>query len=505
MEKKKNGFSSGLGFILATAGGSVGLGNLWSFPYKTSQNGGAAFVFVYIISVIALGLALAIAEIFIGKRAQANNVTSYRKIHKSLGWVGLVAILTALFIAFYYVVIGGYTVKYALNSFSDTPTDLPSFAGNVGEVILYTAIFLVLAIVIISAGVKGGIEKASKILMPTLIVILVGIVIYCLCLGNGVKEGLNYYLNPDFSALGARGILSAMSQAFFSISIGVGALLTYGSYIGKEVKIGKSVLWVALFDTLVALLAGLAIFPAIYHYQAETGQQLEINGIALLFQSMPMIFGTLGVGGKIISFLFFGMVAIAAITSVISLIEVVAQYLIQRYGLKRKRVCLIIALGIFLISIPIGISLGYALNGGGPLVIANRSLLEIFDQIVTAVLIPVVALFIALSVGWLLYKPSNKKEFFDFRFLGAKLQEEGLGLGKFIFVFAFLIKYIAPVLILGIDVVGLIDGAFPGWNFSLDGLVLELIGIAIIAILIALYFLFVAKRDTGNNESEALE
>ena len=163
--EKKNGFSSGLGFILATAGGAVGLGNLWSFPYKTSQNGGAAFVFVYIISVIVLGLAISIAEMYIGKRAAANNVTAYTKIRKNLGWIGLIAITTALFIAFYYIVIGGYTVKYTLNSFADTPTDLKAFSGNIGEVIMYSAIFLILAVVIISAGVKKGIEKASNFLM----------------------------------------------------------------------------------------------------------------------------------------------------------------------------------------------------------------------------------------------------------------------------------------------------------------------------------------------------
>lgn len=502
---KKNGFSSGIGFILATAGGSVGLGNLWSFPYKTSQNGGAAFVIVYILSVIVLGLALALAEIFIGRRAHANNVTSYRKVHKNLGWVGLVAITTALFIAFYYVVIGGYTVKYTLNSFADTPTDLFSFSGNIGEVILYSAIFLALAIIIISAGVKGGIEKASKILMPTLIVLLIGIVIYCLCLGKGVMEGLNYYLNPDFQALGARGILSAMSQAFFSISIGSGGLVTYGSYMGKEVNIGKSALWVALFDTLVALLAGLAIFPAIYHYQAETGQQLQINGIALLFQSMPLIFGTLGVGGKIISFLFFGMVSIAAITSLISLIEVSAQYLIQRFNLKRKRVCLIVALFMFLVSIPVGISLGFGLNDNTAMALGNKSYLEVLDQIVGVVLIPFVALFIALSVGWFMYKPSSKAELFGLKFLSDKLEEDGLSLGKCNRIFAFMIKYVAPLLILGVDIVGVIDNVFPEFQFAWDGLAVELIGLGVIGALAAVYFLVTVKKNTGDNESEAVE
>ena len=410
-----------------------------------------------------------------------------------------------MLIGFYYTVIGGYTVKYALNSFSDTPTDLKAFSGNIGEVILFSAIFLFTVVVIISAGVKQGIEKSSKILMPTLILILIGIVIYCLCLGDGVKEGLNYYLNPDFKALGAKGFLSAMSQAFFSISIGVGALLTYGSYVGKEVNIGKSVLWIAFFDTFVALLAGLAIFPAIYHYQAETGQQLAVNGIALLFESMPLIFGSLGIGGKIISFLFFGMVAIAAITSLISLIEVLAQYIIQRYNLKRKKACLIVAIFTFLVSIPIGISLGFALNGKSMMVIGNRSFLEILDQIVVSVFIPIAALFLALSVGWFMYKPTNKKEFFDFRYLTMKLKEEGLNFGKLTYVFAFIVKYIAPLLILGVDILGLVDNIFPESKFDLAGLIVEIIGLSLVAVLIVVYFLFIAKKNTGDNESELLE
>ena len=503
--EKKNGFSSGLGFILATAGGAVGLGNLWSFPYKTSQNGGAAFVFVYIISVIVLGLAISIAEMYIGKRAAANNVTAYTKIRKNLGWIGLIAIATALFIAFYYIVIGGFTIKYTLNSFADTPTDLKSFSGNIGEVIMYSAIFLALAMVIISAGVKQGIEKASKILMPTLIVILVGIVIYCLCLGSGVGDGLKFYLSPDFSALGAKGILSAMGQAFFSLSVGAGALATYGSYVGKEVNLGKSVIWIAFFDTLVALLAGLAIFPAIYHYKAETGIDLDNNGIVLLFNSMPIIFNSLGDGGKVISFLFFGMVSIAAITSLISLIEVISQYLIQRYKLKRKSACLIVAGFMFLVSIPIGISLGYKLNDKSMMVIGNLSFLEILDQIVAGVFIPVGALCIAIAFGWFMFKADNLKDFFSFKYLGNKLKEEGLDLGRLQYVFAFMIKYLSPLLILGIDILGISDNIFPDHKFSIDGLIVEIMGLAIIGMLIGIFFIFLRNKTLGDNQSEADE
>lgn len=503
--KKKNSFSSGLGFILATAGGSVGLGNLWSFPYKTSQNGGAAFVFVYIMSVIVLGLALSIAEMYIGKRAKANNVTAYKHIHKNLGWIGLIGIAGALLIAFYYVIIGGFTIKYTVYSFANTPIDLKAFSGNIWEVILYSGIFLALAIVIISFGVKKGIENASKILMPTLIVILIGIVIYCLCLGSGVKKGLNFYLNPDFKALGARGILNAMSQAFFSMSVGCGTLLAYGSYAGKEIKIGKCAVWVAICDTFVAFLAGLAIFPAIYHYQAETGIALGNNGIVLLFSSMPIIFSSLGVAGKIVSFLFFGMVAIAAITSLISLIEVAAQYLIQRFKLKRKIACIIVAAFTFIVSIPIGISLGFSLNDKTILTIGNLNLLEILDQIVNSIIIPVSALFVTLCVGWFMYPTKDKKELFSFIYLSKKLQEEGLELGKLNNVFAFFIKYIAPLIILGIDIVGLIDRVLPNSQFELGGLLVELFGIGFVLILIGVYFIFLKKKDTGDNSIEETE
>ena len=500
--EKKNSFSSGLGFILATAGSSVGLGNLWSFPYKTSQNGGAAFVIVYILSVLLLGLALSVAEIYIGKRSKANNVTAFKKTHKNLGWIGLVTILGTLMIAFYYAVIGGYTIKYTVSSFSSNPIDLKAFSGNTWEVILYSGIFLALTILIISFGVKRGIEKASKILMPALIVILIGIVIYCLCLGSGVKEGLNFYLNPDFKALGAKGILNAMAQAFFSMSIGCGTLCAYGSYTGKEIRIGKCAVWVAVFDTAVALLAGLAIFPAIYHYKAETGIDLDNSGIVLLFSSMPVIFSKLGVAGMIVSFLFFGMVAIAAVTSLVSLIEVIAQYLIQRFHLKRKKACVFIALFVFAVSIPVGMSLGYSLNEQNVMVIGNLNFLEILDQIVTTIFIPLSALFIALCVGWFMFPTKNKKDFFNFRYLSKKLEEEGLSLGKFSNVFAFLIKYVAPLFILVIDIIGLVDRIFPSSRFELGGLLVVLTGVALIGILIGVYFLFLKNKDTGDNAIE---
>lgn len=505
-QKKGNGFVGGIGFILAAAGSAVGLGNLWSFPYKTSQNGGAAFVFVYIFSVIVLGSIVMIAEIYLGKRAQANPVTAYKKAEKNLGWLGLFSIIIPFLIICYYAVLGGYTVKFTMNSFSDNSKVLQTFSGNIGEVILYTGIFLILAVIVVTAGVQNGIEKASKILMPVLFLILVAIVIYCLCLGNGVKEGLDYYLNPDFKALGFKGVLAAMGQAFYSLSLGMGIMVSYGSYTGKNVNVGKSAVWIAFFDTLVALLAGLAIFPAIYHYQAETGIALQNNGIVLMFSSLPIVFKTLGVAGNVVSFFFFGMVTIAALTSVISLLEVVTQFLIQKYSLNRKRAIAIVGAVTFLISVPIGISLGFALTGKEGMTIAGKNWLDFFDLVSNTVLMPVCAFGSCVAIGWFAFKGKNAKEALSSNYLCSRLDEEGLKLGKFGKVFSFMVKYVTPLLIAVIEVFGVIDVVFPseGENrvFSASGLAIVLTAYAILVASIAVYFLFLKNKETGLNEDE---
>lgn len=504
--KKRNGFAGGIGFILAAAGSAVGLGNLWSFPYKTSQNGGAAFVFVYIFSVIVLGSIVMIAEIYLGKRAQANPVTAYKKANKNLGWLGLFAIIIPFLIICYYSILGGYTVKYAMNSFGDNTAILKTFSGNVGEVILYTAIFMALALVVVMGGVQNGIERASKVLMPILFFILVGIVIYCLCLGKGVSEGLSYYLNPDFSALGFRGVLAAMGQAFFSLSLGMGIMVSYGSYTGKKIKVGSSAVYIATFDTLVALLAGLAIFPAIYHYQAETGVALKDNGIMLLFASLPTVFNTLGVVGKIVSFCFFGMVVIAALTSVISLLEVVTQFIIQKFSVSRKKAICIVAGLAFLISVPIGISLGYALNGKSEMTLCGQNLLDFFDLVSNTVLMPVCALGSCVALGWFAFKGKTAKENLSSNYLYRQLEDDGLKLGKFGKLFAFKVKYVTPLLIAVIELFGVIDIVFPSdggeRRFSADGLGIVLTAYAILALALVCYFAFLKNKNTGCNADE---
>ncbi len=496
--KKRNGFASGIGFILAAAGSAVGLGNLWSFPYKTSANGGAAFVFVYILSSAIIGSIVMLSEIYLGKRAQANPVTAYKKANKGLGWLGLFAIIIPLLITCYYSILGGYTIKYTLNSFNANSQILASFSGNVGEVILYSAIFIILALVVVMAGVKGGIEKASKVLMPALFILLVGVVIYCLTLGEGVKDGLAYYLKPDFSQLGFKGILAAMSQAFFSLSLGMGIMVSYGSYAGKNIKIGQSVFMICLFDTIVALLAGLAIFPAIYHYKAVSGVDLKINGIMLLFQSLPLVFDNLGTIGHIVSFFFFGMVAIAALTSVISLMEVVTQFVIQKFRVHRKKAILVVAAICFAISIPISISLGYAINGQDKMTICGQNWLDFIDMVTNTVLMPVCALGSCLAIGWFIDKKATPNPLKTFK----TLEEDGLSLGKFGKVFAVMVKYVTPALILVVEIFGVKDIIWPDNVFSKNGLGIVITAYALLALAAVVYFVWLAKRETGCNADE---
>lgn len=497
--KKRNGFASGIGFILAAAGSAVGLGNLWSFPYKTSVNGGAAFVFVYVLSVIIIGTIVMTAEIYLGKRAQANPVTAYKKANKNLGWLGLFAIVIPLFITGYYSILGGYTVKYTMNSFNNNSEILTSFAGNVGEVIMYTAIFLILALVVVMAGVKGGIEKASKVLMPALFILLVAVVIYCLCLGEGVAEGLAYYLKPDFRSLGFKGILAAMSQAFFSLSLGMGIMVSYGSYAGKEIKVGQSVMMICIFDTLVALLAGLAIFPAIYHYKAVNPEaNLSTSGMMLLFQSLPLVFDSLGWFGHIISFLFFGMVVIAALTSVISLLEVVTQFVIQKFRVHRKKAILVVSAICFALSIPISISLGFTLTGKDAMKICGQNWLDFIDLITNTVLMPVCALGSCIALGWFVDKKITANPMSTYR----TLEDDGLNLGWFGKIFVVMVKYITPLLILVVEIFGVKEVIFPDGTFSSGGLGIVITAYALFAAVVFIYLLCFRNKKTGCNADE---
>ncbi|MBE5743339.1 MAG: sodium-dependent transporter [Clostridiales bacterium] len=497
MEKtqKKGGFASGIGFVLAAAGSAIGLGNLWGFPYKTADNGGAAFVFLYIACVIFIGITIMICEIFLGRRSQSNPITAFKKINKNIGWFGLLAIIVPLVITFYYSVLGGYTVKFAVNSFWGNDGNLANFAGTPWQVILFSAIFIGFALIVVMAGVKGGIEKASKILMPALFVLLILVVIFVLCLGEGVAEGLKFYLVPDFSKITGKSILAAMGQAFYSLSLGMGAMIVYGSYTGKEINIVKSTGMICIFDTLIALLAGMAIFPAVFHFASVEGishTELKLDGIMLMFSTLPKVFESIGFFGNIIEFFFFAMVIIAAVTSVISIMEVSCQFVIQKFKIKRKIATAIVAGLTFLMSIPIGLSLGNLLNGIDKLTVFGLDFLSFLDLVTNTVLMPICALFSCLAVGWFI-KPKQAI---------LELEQDDNKFGIFKTPLAIMMKFIVPALILIIEFFGIKDLIFPGNVFSANGLGVALVSLAIVAIVIAVYFIFLKKSETGTNLDE---
>ena len=466
----------------------MGLGNLWGFPYKTSQNGGAAFVLIYVACVLLIGFVTMLSEIYLGRRAQANPMTAYKMIHKNLGWCGLVAIMIPAFIICYYSVLGGWTTKYALNSFSGNAGIVGTFSVNTGEVILYTAIFLVLSMMIIMGGVKDGIEKASKVLMPVLFLILVAIAVYALTLGSGVREGLSFYLKPDFSGITFKSVLVAMGQAFYSLSLGMGIMITYGSYTGKEVNLVRSTAMICVFDTLVALIAGLAIFPSVAHFDpALLGSS---KGVALMFIILPQVFESMGGVGQVVSFAFFIMVDIAAITSVVSLIEVVTQFVIQKFHAHRKRAALIVASVCFVVSIPIGISLGHVaiLEEASP-ALFGLDWLTFFDEVTNTVLMPVCALFSCIVVGWFI---TPKRAV-------AEIEAGGTPMAGWLKkVYAVMIRFVTPALILIVEIGGLQS------EIAAGNTAVIVFAYALVALCVAAYFLFFRNTDTGTNADEKL-
>lgn len=503
--KKKNGFASGFGFILAAAGSAVGLGNIWGFPYKTAKYGGAAFVFVYILCVLFIGSIALVAEIYLGRRSQANTVTAFKKVKKGFGWVGLLVCLIPVFIACYYSVLGGWTLRFAMNSFQSVPeagnaVSFGPFVANSYEPVIYTIIFLALAALIIMGGIKGGIEKASKVLMPILFFIVVAIAIYSLTLGPGVEKGLEFYLVPKFENLTFDGVIAAMGQAFYSLSLGMGIMVAYGSYTGKEIKIGKSIAMISIFDTLVAVLAGLAIFPAVGALAPELfapENSGSLGGVGLVYSVLPMIFERMGDIGQFISFFFFAMIVIAAVTSVISLVETGVQFVIQKFKAPRKIATLAVCGLCCLVSIPVAWSIGGAIGGGtwATFKVFGYDLLTFMDEMTNVVLMPLGAFCSCFAIGWLM---DEKVTANPFKTLD-NLKKDGLELHPvFGNIFAVMIKYVTPILILVIEVAGLITNINKSVNF------LFTIGFAVLlaVISIVVYFVAFVKKDTGTNADE---
>ena len=444
MDKKRGSFSGGLGFVFAAAGSAVGLGNLWRFPYLAAQYGGGIFLLVYLILAVTFGFALLTAEIAIGRKTKLSPVLAYKKLNKKFSFLGYIATLVPIIIIPYYCVIGGWVTKYvtvyAQGLVAPVAKDgyFSDFIGHPVAPLVFFLIFMLISIVVIMLGVKKGIEKLSKFLMPLLVVLTIGIAIYALTLPNAM-EGVKYYLIPDFSKFSILTVAGAMSQLFYSMSIAMGIMVTYGSYTRDDVNLTKSVNRIEFFDTLVALLAGLMIIPAVYIFSGEEG--LSSQGAGLMFITLPKVFQQMP-GGSIIALLFFVLVFFAAITSSISVMEAIVSSLMDKFHLKRIPCCLIVIGICLLLGIPSSLGNGLWAN----IKILGMDFLTFFDYISNSILMPIVAFCTCILVGWVI-KPKA---------LTDEVTKNGEKFGRKK-LFNVMIKYIAPICLLFIFVTGILS------------------------------------------------
>jgi len=438
--EQREQWGSKLGFILAAAGSAVGLGNIWRFPYITGQNGGAAFVLVYVAIVFIIGFSVMLAEMAIGRKAQLNAVGSFEKLKGGMwpivGWMGIAA---GFIILSFYCVIGGWTIKYTIFSFTGLMDAAAAgkageifggFVTNTTQVVIYQAIFMLATIFIVAKGIGEGIERYCKFLMPALFVILIVLIVRSVTL-PGAEKGMAFYLKPDFSKLSGGSLGAALGQAFFSLSLGMGCMITYGSYVDRKTTLPSSAIQVCTIDTLVALLAGMVIFPAVFAFGVDAGA-----GPGLTFVTLPGVFAKMP-GGMIWSALFFILLFIAAITSSISLLEVVSAYFIDK-GWPRAKAAWVLGIIIFAIGVPSAISL----TGG--LKVAGKDFLDAMDFMSSNVLLPLGGVFISLFVGW---------------FWTAEARKEVSNNGEYSFglmePWMWVCKVLAPVAILYIFITGL--------------------------------------------------
>ena len=433
MSEERESWSSSLGFILAASGSAIGLGNLWRFPYLAAKNGGGAFVIVYLIFVLLLGLTLMIAEFAIGRNGKLDVYGSYIKLKKWLGFAGYLCIISCFIIYSYYAVIAGWIIKYIVD-FLNGGVSIPekaNFYGHISSVglpIAYTALIIIITAFIVIKGVKNGIEKAGKVMIPALSIFLVIITIRILFL-PGALDGIKYYLTPDFSKIDANAVLAAMGQVFFSLSLGLGAMLTYGSYLDNKIDIVKESRIVVDLDTIISLIAGLAIIPA----TIVLGLELT-SGPGLLFITLPSLFYMTPLG-KIFGTLFFISVLFAALTSTVAQLEVMVAFAMDQFNWKRKNITIIISLLVFTISIFNSLSFGTLADVK---IFFGMNFFDFLNYLTDNLLLPIGGVLICIAVGYIW----NEKELIEHVTNGG---EKKFRLVK---IWLFLIRYIVPTILI---------------------------------------------------------
>ena len=445
-KNKRDGFGSKLGIIAAAAGSAIGLGNIYRFPCELGNNGGAAFLLVYLIVVVFLGIPVMLSELVIGRRGQSNAVGAFKKLAPKSAWpiVGYMGVLCGFIIFAFYSTISGWTLEYIVKSVSNSfqgkdlaamEQDFSNFHDMGWRNVMWQAIFIFLTGFVVFKGVQNGIERYAKILMPVLLVILVILGVRSATL-PGAKDGLVFLFKPDFSKITGKVLISALGQGFFSLSLGMGALITYGSYIKKDDNLTSTAFSVVLSDTVIALLAGIVIFPAAFSFGINPQA-----GMGLVFNTIPMIFNQM-MGGYWFCIIFFVLLAIAALTSTISLLEVVVAYLSEELHIKRQWATVLACVATMLI----GSFASLSLKSNTSLAFGGRTVFDWMDFISSNILLPLGGVLIVLFVGWRL----GKSHFFDEVTNSGKLKSP---LKRIIL---FIIRYLAPLAIIVIFISGLI-------------------------------------------------
>lgn len=458
MENKQNrgSFSGRLGFVLAAAGSAVGLGNIWRFPYLAAKDGGGLFLVTYLVLALTFGFTLLITEISIGRKTGQSPLTAYKLMHPKMGWVGVLACLIPALILPYYCAIGGWVLKY-LSAFltfqgSAAAADIyfTGFITAQWEPVVWFLIYLLATSFVVFKGVNKGIEKLSRLLMPILLVLILGISVFSLFLrhtdANGVTrtglQGLMVYIIPNFEGMTLKQffvvLTDAMGQLFYSISVAMGIMIAYGSYVSKETDLNKSVNQIELFDTLVAFLAGMMIIPAVFTFMGSEG--MTASGPALMFVALPKVFREMGsVVGSLVGILFFVTVAFAALTSSVSVMEAVVSSVVDRFHMERKKACILIFAATAVVGILV--CLGYnalyfeAILPNTPAG-KNAQILDILDYLSNYILMPVVSIATCIFIGWIL-KPKTVID--EVTYGGHKFGREKL--------YVVMIKFVTPVLL----------------------------------------------------------
>jgi NSS family neurotransmitter:Na+ symporter len=434
---KRDSFGSKIGVVAAAAGSAVGLGNIWRFPYVLGENGGGAFLIVYLVIIFAIGIPVMMSELVIGRRSQRNPVGAFRTLAPRKPWflVGMMGIVSAFLILAFYTAVAGWTLEYIyqtlIGGFRDKSsvelgTMFESFRSESLRPALWFSIFMLATAGIVLGGVRKGIEKSTKVLMPLLFVLLIVMCVKSLTL-PGAGKGVEFLFRPDFSKISGKTVLMALGQAFFSLSIGMGTLITYGSYIQKDNKLGNTAVEVSMIDLMIAVLAGIAIFPAVFAFGISPS-----SGESLTFIVLPGIFQQM-TGGMIFAFTFFFLLAIAALTSTISVLEVIVAYFSEQLNMSRRTAVIIATISMFILGISASLSWGVM----SEVKLFGLNIFNLFNYTTANILLPVGGLLIVAFLGW----------FYPGRDVKDELTNGGTVKARYYSLFRYIIRFVAPLAI----------------------------------------------------------